>query len=179
MVSDAIQHPPPPVIETPRLRLRGAELADFEAFAAMWADDRVTQFIGGSPRTLNESWLRFIGIVGMWSLIGYGYWMFTVRQTGALVGCGGLARFDRGIAELEDYPEAGWAIAPDAWGQGLVSEAMAAVMDWSDNVLRAPEARCIIDPGHAASERVAAKLGFEPMAEALLNSSPINVYTRR
>lgn len=168
-----------PVIETERLRLRGPVLADFEAYAAMWADERVTAFIGGKPRTRNESWARFIGMHGLWALCGYGYWLFADRQTDALVGVGGLASFERGIADLQGYPEAGWAIAPDHWSKGMVSEAMAAVMAWSDATLGAPEIRCIIDPGHGASEHVAAKLGFVKITEAWLDPKPINVYARR
>lgn len=167
-----------PVIETERLRLRGPVLADFEAYAAMWADERVTAFIGGKPRTRNESWARFIGMHGLWALCGYGYWLFADRQTDALVGVGGLASFERGIADLQGYPEAGWAIAPDHWSKGMVSEAMAAVMAWSDATLGAPEIRCIIDPGHGASEHVAAKLGFVKITEAWLDPKPINVFAR-
>ena len=167
-----------PVIETERLRLRAPAIADFEAYAAMWADERVTQFISGKPRTRNESWARFIGMHGLWALCGYGYWLFADRKTDALVGVGGLASFKRGIAELQGYPEAGWAIAPDYWSRGLVSEAMGAVIGWSDAALGAPEIRCIIDPGHGASQHVAAKLGFVKIAEAWLDPKPINVYAR-
>lgn len=168
-----------PVIETERLRLRAPVIGDFEAYAAMWADERVTAYIGGKPRTRNESWTRFIGMHGLWALCGYGYWLFADRQSDSLVGVGGLASFERGIAELEGYPEAGWAIAPDHWAKGLVSEAMSAVMAWNDSVLKAAEIRCIIDPGHGASEHVAAKLGFVRIGEAWLDPKPINVYARR
>jgi RimJ/RimL family protein N-acetyltransferase len=167
-----------PVIETERLRLRAPVIGDFAAYAAMWADERVTAFIGGKPRTRTESWARFIGMHGLWALCGYGYWLFADRQSDALVGVGGLASFERGIAELEGFPEAGWALAPDHWSKGLVSEAMEAVMRWSDAELGAPEIRCIIDPGHGASEHVAAKLGFTHIGEAWLDPKPINVYAR-
>ncbi|WP_073976584.1 GNAT family N-acetyltransferase, partial [Erythrobacter donghaensis] len=132
-----------PVIETERLRLRAPVMADFDAYATMWADERVTAYIGGKPRTRNESWTRFIGMHGLWALTGYGYWLFTDRQSDALVGVGGLANFERGIDLLDGYPEAGWAIAPDHWGQGLVSEAMNAVMAWNDSALGGGEVRCI------------------------------------
>ncbi|MFN3473446.1 MAG: GNAT family N-acetyltransferase [Blastomonas sp.] len=167
-----------PVIETERLRLRAPVIGDFEAYAAMWADERVTAYIGGKPRTRTESWTRFIGMHGLWALCGFGYWLFADRQTDALVGVGGLASFERGIPELEGFPEAGWAIAPDHWSKGLVSEAMSAVMAWNDSVLKAAEIRCIIDSGHVASEHVAAKLGFVKIGEAWLDPKPINVYAR-
>lgn len=167
-----------PQIETPRLRLRGPRITDFENYVTMWADERVTAYIGGTPRTRNESWLRFIGMPGLWELLGYGYWVFADRQSDVLVGVGGLASFERGLAELDGVPEAGWAMAADHWGKGLVSEAMGAVMAWSDNVLQAPIVRCIIDPGHGASDRVAGKLGFVPIGSGDLDAHRVNVYGR-
>lgn len=167
-----------PVIETERLRLRAPVLTDFDDYATMWADERVTAYIGGKPRTRNESWTRFIGMHGLWALCGYGYWLFVDRKTDVLVGVGGLANFERGIDLLDGYPEAGWAIAPDYWGRGLVSEAMNAVMAWNDSALGGGEVRCIIDPGHGASEHVAAKLGFAVIGEALLGDATVNVYSR-
>lgn len=167
-----------PVIETERLRLRAPVIGDFEAYARMWADDRVTAFIGGNPRSRNESWLRFTGILGMWPLLGIGYWIFADRQTDRLVGVGGLAYFERGIAELDGVPEAGWAVTPDDWGKGLVTEAMRAVLQWSDTVLQAPVVRCIINPGHAVSEHVAGRLGFVQIGQGDHATQPVNVYAR-
>lgn len=167
-----------PVIETERLRLRAPVMADFDAYATMWADERVTAYIGGKPRTRNESWARFIGMHGLWALTGHGYWLFADRQSDALVGVGGLANFERGIDLLDGYPEAGWAIAPDHWGKGLVSEAMHAVMAWNDRALGGGEVRCIIEPGHGASEHVAAKLGFVAIGGSPLGDVTVNVYSR-
>lgn len=167
-----------PTIETSRLRLRAPELRDFEANAAMWMDDRVTRYISGQPRLRDESWRRFIGMPGLWALLGYGYWIFADRASDALIGMGGLAFFERGLVELEGVPEAGWAIAPDWWGQGIASEAMGAALAWADMHLDAPQVRCIINPGHGASESVAAKLGFVCIGQADMQPDPVNVYAR-
>jgi RimJ/RimL family protein N-acetyltransferase len=56
-----------PVLETPRLRLRGYALEDFEAYAAMWGDPEVTRHIGdGSPKSKEESWTSLLRAVGHW-----------------------------------------------------------------------------------------------------------------
>ena len=39
-----------PTLTTDRLTLRGLSMADWEAYATMWEDPRVTAFIGGQPR---------------------------------------------------------------------------------------------------------------------------------
>src|SRR3546814_8066897 len=68
--------------------------------------------------------LKFLGAAGLWPVMGYGYWVFADRADDRLVGMGGLAYFCRGIAELEGFPEAGWAFDADHWGAGLATEAM-------------------------------------------------------
>jgi RimJ/RimL family protein N-acetyltransferase len=89
----------------------------------------MTAFIGGQPRTRTESWGKFLAAAALWQFMGYGYWSFLDRATGKFLGNGGLAWFERGIAELEGVPEAGWAFIPEAWGKGLATEAMAAVLN--------------------------------------------------
>lgn len=167
-----------PILETERLRLRALRFADKDAHIAMWADERVTRFIGGEPRPPDVSWGKFLGAAGLWSVMGFGYWAFADKASDALIGMGGLSYFGRGIAELEGVPEAGWAFDADHWGMGLATEAMTAILGWADTQLRAPETRCIIDPGNAASERVAAKLGFSRFAEDDTLGHVVAVYRR-
>lgn len=167
-----------PTLMTERLTLRPLSLADWEGYAAAWADPQMTQFIGGQPRTRTESWGKFLQGIGLWPLLGFGYWSFIDRATGAFLGNGGLARFERGLEDLEGYPEAGWAFVPDAWGRGLATEAMQAVLDWSDEALGHPEVRCIIDPGNTASQGVAAKLGFTALREVDFPPGRTGVYHR-
>jgi RimJ/RimL family protein N-acetyltransferase len=162
-----------PLINTDRLILRPLRLDDFDDYAAMWRDPRVTAFIGGDPRPRDEAWRRFCQSAGLWALTGYGYWLFEERITGQMAGVGGLASFERGIDELVGYPEAGWSFTADHWGRGLASEAVSAICHWSDTGLNAPEIRCIIDPKNAPSIRVAEKSGFALMhrIESNLGSS--------
>ncbi len=154
-----------PTLTTERLSIEPMSLAHWEDYAAAWADPRMTEFIGGEPRDRNLSWGKMLQGIGLWPLFGYGYWSFVERESGTFVGNGGLAQFERGIPELAGYPEAGWAFTPDAWGKGYATEAMRAILIWSDQA-GMTETRCIIDPGNEASHRVAAKLGFTKFAES-------------
>jgi RimJ/RimL family protein N-acetyltransferase len=166
------------MIETARLRLREHRLSDKDAHVAMWADERVTRFIGGEPRSADVSWSKFLAAAGLWPVMGFGYWVFADKASDRLVGMGGLSYFARGVPELEGVPEAGWAFDADHWGQGLATEAMAAALGWADAHLTAPEIRCIINPGHGASEAVAAKLGFERIGHHVMDPDAVNVYAR-
>lgn len=168
-----------PTLTTERLILEPLSLDHWEAYAAAWADPRMTAFIGGKPRTRTESWGKFLAASALWHFMGYGYWSFIDRQSAAFLGNGGLSWFERGIAGLEGYPEAGWAFIPDAWGKGLATEAMAAVLEWADSDLKAPEVRCIIDPGNITSRRVAEKLGFVQIGSCDDPIGRIDLFARR
>lgn len=166
-----------PTLTTERLTITPMTLDHFEAHAAAWADPEMTRFIGGQPRSRNESWGKFVQGAGLWSVVGYGFWTFLDRVNGEYLGNGGLAQFERGIPELEGFPEAGWAFAPGAWGKGYATEAMAAILVWADEA-KLGEIRCIIDPGNAASHKVAAKLGFEKFAESRDVIGDLFIYRR-
>ena len=100
----------------------------------------------------------------MWALVGYGNWAVIDRADGAFLGIAGLSDFKRGIAELEGYPEAGWAFAAACGGRGVASEAITTVTGWADAAGIA-DARCMIDHGNIASAKVAARCGYVPFAE--------------
>ncbi|MEP7348354.1 MAG: GNAT family N-acetyltransferase [Sphingorhabdus sp.] len=168
-----------PTLTTDRLTIAPMTLDHWENYATAWADPRMTQFIGGKPRTRNESWGKFLQGNGMWSLFSYGYWSFLDRDTGGFLGNGGLAQFERGIPALEGYPEAGWAFAPDFSGRGLATEAMTAILDWADSNLADSEIRCIIDPDNIASCNVAEKLGFSYFGEAKDPVGRVSLFRRR
>lgn len=168
----------PPTLTTKRLIIEPMALKHWEAYAAAWADPRMTKFISGEPRSRNESWGKFLQGIGLWSLFGYGYLAFTDRQTGTFLGNGGLAQFERGIPGLEGFAEAGWAFIPDAWGKGYATEAMAAVLGWADQTLTDPEVRCIIDIENTASMRVGEKLGFRLIETSDGTTGPMGLFSR-
>ncbi len=132
----------------------------------MWADARVTRFIGGEPRAPDVSWGKFLSSAGLWPVMGFGYWVFADRATDALVGMGGLSYFGRGIPELEGVPEAGWAFDADHWGAGYATEAMRAVLGWADAI--SMRAKCAASSIRAMTRRSAWRrnLGFGASARA-------------
>lgn len=167
-----------PTLETDRLVLRAHAPADHASCAAMWADPEVTRHIGGRPFTAEETWQRMLRYAGLWSLLGYGYWAITDRASGTYLGDVGVADFRRAMSPPLDVPEAGWALVTAAHGRGLATEALRAVLAWCDTVLAAPRTACLIDPGHAASVRVAEKCGYRLVREAAYGGGPVLVYER-
>jgi RimJ/RimL family protein N-acetyltransferase len=162
-----------PVIETQRTLLRAHRLDDFEAYVAMWADPAVTRFIGGKPRSREESWIRILRYVGMWQLIGYGLWAVEEKATGALIGEAGFHELKREIApSFEGTPEAGWAFVPAVHGKGLASEVVQAFHEWAKGRPGFEKTVCMIDPDNGASIAVARKSGYRETARTVYHGAP-------
>ena len=169
-----------PTLDTPRLRLRAHRLDDAAPHAAMWADPEVVRFIGGAPVPRDLAWTRFLRHAGLWRHLGFGYFALEDRGTGAFVGEAGFQDLRREMTpSIEGTMEAGWVLAQAWQGQGLAEEAMRAALGWADRERPALRVTCIIRPDHAASLRVAAKLGFAPLAESSFGGGPMRVLERR
>ena len=170
--------PPPPTLETPRLRLRAHTADDFADYAALWAAPEVVRYIGGEPSSRQTSWARLLRQVGHWQLLGFGYWLAHDKATGRLVGEVGFANFERDIdPPLGAIPEAGWVLSPWAHRQGYAMEAMTAALAWSDATLRTSLV-CIIDPDNAPSLRLADRCGFRERHRTTFMGDPTIVLAR-
>lgn len=168
-----------PILDTERLILRPHTLADFDAYAEMWADPVMARFISGKPRTREESWLRFPRHAGMWSLLGFGFWAVEEKETGRLVGEAGFHEARREIEpSFEGVPETGWGFAPQVHGRGYATEAMEAVLAWGAGRFGPVRIVCIIDPGNTASLRVAAKCGFREVLRTTYHGEPTVLFDR-
>lgn len=97
-------------------------------------------------------------ISAIWQALGYGYFVITERQTGAIIGEVGLADFQRDCTPPITDPEAGWVLLPQYHGRGLAREALTALLAWSDQTM--PRTVCMIDLENAPSLRLAAALGY-------------------
>ncbi len=168
-----------PVLETTRLVLRGSTLDDLEPCAAMWGDPEVVRFVGGQVSTREQAWARLLRYVGHWNLLGYGFWAVIDRDTGRYAGEVGVARFERDLVPSLGNFEAGWVFAAWAHGRGYATEAMQAVLAWTDATFPDQATACLIDLGNAGSHRVAAKLGFRELDRRAYHDEACVVYERQ
>lgn len=169
-----------PVVETPRLVLRGYVIEDFPHVATAGVDSAVVRYInGGRPFTEEQSWARFLRNIALWPMLGYGYWAATEKSTGCYVGDVGFADFKRDIEpSIEGVPEIGWVLASWAHGKGYATEAARAAIAWLEST-RGPERTvCIINDENRASVRVAEKLGYSEFARTVYKSAPIVIFER-
>lgn len=171
---------PIPTLETARLRLRPHRPDDFEAYAAMWRDPRVVRFIGGVPFSREQSWARFVRQAGMWQLMGFGFLALEDRQTGRFVGEAGFHEVRRDMRpSIEGTLETGWGLVGEAQGRGLAEEAVRAMIAWGEASIGGRLMTCIIEPGNAASLRVAEKVGFRPAGSGDYGGTALVVLHRR
>jgi RimJ/RimL family protein N-acetyltransferase len=169
-----------PIVETPRLRLRGHRADDLAACLPLWNDPIVTRFIGGRAYTQEEVWQRVQRYAGSWVLLGHGFWVIEDKASGRLVGEIGIMDARR---ELEppfgDDRELGWALLPDVHGKGYASEALAAVLDWERGAFNAPCLVALIDPDNTSSIKLAEKYGFRERVRSVYKSVPTIQFERR
>ncbi|HEX7839842.1 MAG TPA: GNAT family N-acetyltransferase [Kofleriaceae bacterium] len=166
-----------PILETPRLVLRGHRATDLDDAVSLWSDPEVTRYLGGKPLGREDVWSRVLRYIGHWAVAGYGFWHIRERATDRFVGEAGIADFKRDFAfSFDGAPEAGWVFAPWSHGRGYATEAMTAVLTWS--AAAHPRTVCVIYPDNAASIRVAARLGFRELARAEYKASPVIVFER-
>ncbi|WP_127900414.1 GNAT family N-acetyltransferase [Solirhodobacter olei] len=168
-----------PGIETERLALRGFELADFDRYAEIYTEPEVMHFLGGTPRSREESWGRFLKIAGSWPLLGYGQWAVTLRGSDRMLGQVGFMMALRGIgADFDAAPECGWVFAREAQGQGYGAEAVAAAHRWFDGQGFGGRSHVMIDVRHDASLRLAEKMGYREMRQAEYLGDPVVLLAR-
>jgi RimJ/RimL family protein N-acetyltransferase len=169
----------PPILETQRLTMRGHRHEDFAASAAMWGDPEVARHISGRPSTREESWARLLRYPGLWSYLGFGYWVVEEKASGRFVGEVGFADFKREIEpSLGESAEMGWVLAPWSHGKGYASEAVAAGLAWADKTISPLPIVCIVAPENPASIRVAEKAGFREFARGICKEWPTTIYRR-
>jgi len=149
------------VIETARLVLRRFRDDDLDAFAAMMADPRVADWLGGvRTRVQCETSLR--AWADEWARLDLGLLAIARREDGVVIGMAGLHRLD---ASYDPTPVAGateiaWRLAHGAWGQGYASEAARAVVADGFERVGLEEIVAFTADSNLRSQAVMARSGF-------------------
>ena len=167
------------MIETERLLLRPHIADDFDACRAMWQDPAVVKYIGGTPASEGEAWLRFLGYFGRWQLMGYGLFALIEKSSGQFMGEVGFSDFRRGLGpDFDPYHEAAWVLATAGHGKGYAREAMTAAQRWLDEKFSPAKTVCIISPENISSIRLAERLGFHATGEGQYNQKTVTLFAR-
>ena len=144
-------------LTTARLHLRPFTDADIEAIHAVYGDPDVMRFVGhGAHRTIEDtaSALRVYGEV--LARVGYSFLAVVERETGALVGDGGLHPLGGRGPDVE----LGYTLARSAWGRGYATELGQALVAHAFDVLGVDRVVAQVEPANHASRHVLEKLGM-------------------
>ncbi len=144
-------------------------MEDLDKFAALHRDPEVIRFVRGLDRAQARERLR--ANEQEWEARGHGMLAIRDRSSGWLLGRVGL----RYWPQFEET-EAGWLLRRDAWGHGYATEAAGACLNWGFAALPVPYITAMINPENTRSERVAQRLGFEPVRADVLLGDPVIVH---
>ena len=168
-----------PTLETERLRLRAFRRDDLDCFAATLADPEVVRYLGAEPFSREESLRRLFLAAGQWALTGMGMWAVEIKSDGRLAGHCGFFDMERDmVPSIIGQPEMGWIFDRSVHGQGIAREACEAALGWADQTLGAVDIPAIISLDNAASMRLAGRLGFVRVPDAIYKSEPIALFRR-
>jgi RimJ/RimL family protein N-acetyltransferase len=141
----------PPTLQTARLVLRPAAMADFPIYRSFVTSDR-TRFMGG-PHDAAKAWDWFCNDMAQWALLDMGALIVTHqgRAVGQVAVCGG---------PIFPEPELGWFLFDAAdEGHGFAAEAASALRDWALGVRGLASVVSYVDARNAASIRLVERLG--------------------
>jgi ribosomal-protein-alanine N-acetyltransferase len=160
------------VVETARLILRRLVPGDLDALAAIYADPRTMQFLGG-PRTREDTRTRLGWMIAAHRKQGYGLWATTLRADGTLIGrCGILVQDVEGTQEYE----IAYLLGSEWWGNGYATEAAAAIRDYARSNLGFDRLISLIDPENIASRAVALRIGMHHECDLIFEDRPTSLF---
>ncbi len=144
-------------LETARLRLREFSEDDAPFVLQLLNEPSFHEFIGDrGVRTLEDA-KRYLreGPIASYRLNGHGLMHLALRTNDQPIGMCGLVRRD-----TLPSPDIGFALLPEYWNQGYVTEAAAASIDHGRRHLGLREVLGITTPRNTRSIRVLEKLGL-------------------
>jgi RimJ/RimL family protein N-acetyltransferase len=165
-------------VETERMILERLRLEHGPEQMLLLLDPRVnaTLWPRDEPPTEADVLEGLAAKVQHWDRHGFGMWLLRDRETGEMVGRGGLQHtYTAGLHDVE----AGWAIVPERWGQGLATELAHACVGVGFDQIGLLEIVAFTLPTNLASRRVMEKSGFEYEREIVHAGLPHVLYRRR
>ena len=144
------------MIETHRLRLRRLRPSDEADLVALDRDPEVMRYVGSpagvssAEETVERARQRIAADDGP-----LGFWRVESRADGTFYGLGALIRMPSG-----DDIELAYRLIRRAWGQGLATEAGAALVEHAFGAAGLSRLVAVTYPDNRASQRVLEKLGF-------------------
>ncbi|EFQ23208.1 GNAT family N-acetyltransferase [Aminomonas paucivorans] len=146
---------PFPVLVTPRLVLRSLCAEDAPALHRVWTEPAVTEYLVLTPfSSLGETEGMMRILTDLWPF-GQGV-RWVLEEEGRVLGTCGF----HNLAPEHRRAEVGYEMASEAWGRGLMSEALSAVLEFGFGTLGFHRVEAFVNRGNRRSEALLGRLGF-------------------
>lgn len=150
-------------IETPRLVLRPWQETDLEDFYEYASVDGVGQMAGWQPHESKEKTRQILDMFIRKKKV----LALELKDSGKVIGSLGLEEMETDPVEGELLGrEIGYVLSKDYWGQGLMPEAVKAVIDYGFQALGLDYLTCAHFKWNHQSQRVIDKCGFRYWGDA-------------
>ena len=147
-----------PTLQTPRLRLRPLAESDVADVFSVFSDPVVVRYWDGPLMGTLQDAMQYI------DQIHHGFrrkdlfqWGIADASTDAVVGTCTLTH----VSVAHERAEIGFALRQTHWGQGLGSEAVAALLEFGFATVRLHRLEADVDPRNDRCLRLLERLGFE------------------
>ncbi|MGG3284347.1 GNAT family N-acetyltransferase [Paenibacillus solani] len=146
-----------PTLETERLRLRRVSMQDADQMFAYASDNEVARYVTWETHSSIDDSKNFIQfILFQYAKHDIAPWAIELKESGRMVGTVDFVWWkpEQQIAEI------GYVLARECWGQGLMTEAAAALLElgFGRMELERIQARCFSE--NIGSQRVMEKIGM-------------------
>lgn len=150
-----------PALQTPRLLLRSLDGQDSADLFAIYGDPVVMRFVGEPPFPELATVAQMLASVERLLATGESLeWGLVERSSDRLVGTCGLHSFEEDLYQAGfRQAEVGCMLARSRWGQGLMGEALGALMEFAQG-LGLTTLLADIDQENGPSQRLFRRLGF-------------------
>lgn len=146
-----------PTLTTDRLLLRQIQPADAEDLFAIFSDEQVMEFYGHLPHKTVDDSRELIRQQHAWYAQRAGIrWGITLKGEDRVIGSCGFYLFDLD----SQHAETGYELNRTHWRQGIVIEAMAAILTYAFTELGLNRVEAVVDDGNERSQGLLRKLGF-------------------
>ena len=145
-------------IETPRLILRKFTLADAEQMYENWASDpEVAAFLTWTAHKNSEETKAILSSwIPLYQKDNFYNWAMVLKQSGEVIGNVSVVSIDEEVSEAA----MGYCMGRAYWGQGIMPEALTAVMNFLFDEVGFERVSACHDHRNAKSGRVMQKVGM-------------------
>lgn len=150
-----------PVLETDRLLLMEFVKSDAHEIFKMRSDEKVQRYLDRDPhKSVEESEAMIDGMIKSYNNKEAINWIIRKKDTMDVIGYIGYWR----MIKHNVRAEIGYALKPEFWGNGYMSEALTKVIDFGFKKLCLHSIEANVNPANSSSIKLLEKFGFNKEA---------------